>query len=195
MLMTPGFGLLPKQESFFISLCEDNAAGLDILENFRRNQLRKYLYVFIGGAAGGLLRVMTTRADNMFTVGGMDLTILLINITGAFLLGLFLSGTARFQSLSPGLHLGIAVGLFGSFTTFSTLSMEAVGLLQTGDMAGLFFYIFISCIVGLAAAELGFRTGDGTGLIRVGGQRQVIFRNGIQSNRIQVVAQEEEDQD
>lgn len=191
--MTPGFGLLPKQESFFISLYEDNATVMVILGNFWRNQLRNYLYVFIGGAAGGLLRVMTTRADNMFTVGGMDMTILLINITGAFLLGLFLSGTARFKSFSPGMHLGIAVGFFGSFTTFSTLSMDAVGLLQTGNVSGLILYTIGSCIAGLAAAELGFRTGVGTGLIRVGGQRQVIFRNIIQSNRIPVILQEEEE--
>lgn len=156
--------------------------------------MRNYLYVFIGGAGGGLLRVMTTRADNMFTVGGMDLTILLINITGAFLLGLFLSGTARFKSFSPGIHLGIAVGFFGSFTTFSTLSMEAVGLLQTGDVAGLILYIIVSCIAGLVAAEFGFRVGAGNGLIRIGRQREIILGSGLQKNMIPIpITEEEED--
>jgi CrcB protein len=157
--------------------------------------LRNYLYVFIGGAAGGLLRVMITKADNMIVFGGMDLTILLINIMGAFLLGMFVSGTARFNSFSPGMNLGIAVGFFGSFTTFSSLSMEAAGLLQTGEMIGLLLYIFVSCIAGLGAATLGVWTGNGTGLIRIGSPRNIIPQNKIQSNKIPVVIQESEEED
>jgi len=155
--------------------------------------MRNYFYVFIGGATGGLLRVMTTRADNMFVIGGMDLTILLINITGAFLLGLFLSGTSRFNFLSPGLNLGIAVGFFGSFTTFSTLSMEAAGLLRTGDLVGLLLYIFVSLIAGLGAAALGFWAGDGTGLIRIGSPRNVVFANNLQKNLASISVQESEE--
>ncbi len=157
--------------------------------------MRNYLVVFIGGVAGGLLRVMTTRTDNMFTVGGMDLTILLINITGAFLLGLFLSGMARFNSFSPGMHLGITVGFFGAFTTFSSLSMEAVGLLQAGNIVGLVFYILVSCIVGLGAAELGFRTGIGTGLIPIGRPHEIQSGHGIYHNMVPIPVQEEEEDD
>lgn len=155
--------------------------------------MKNYLYVFIGGAVGGLMRVMITREDTIFAIGGMDFTILMINITGAFLLGMFLSGTTRFPSQSPGLQLGIAVGFFGSFTTFSTLSMEAVGLLQTGDVAGLLFYVFASLFLGLVAAELGFRVGIGTELIRIGRSREKLPGTHQHQNLVPVPAQEEEE--
>lgn len=155
--------------------------------------MKNYLYIFIGGAAGGILRVVTTKADNLLIIGGMDLTIMLVNITGAFLLGIFLSGTARFRSLGPGMHLGITVGFFGAFTTFSSLSMEAVGLLKTGDVADLIFYILVSCIVGLGAAELGFRAGVGTGMIRIGRSRENLPGTRLHNNMVSVPIQEEEE--
>lgn len=154
--------------------------------------MKNYLYIFIGGAAGGLLRVMTIRADNLFYIGGIDMTILLINIVGSFLLGLFLSGSARFKLFGYGVNLGVAVGFFGSFTTFSALSMEAAGLLQIGDVTGLVFYIFVSCIAGLGAAELGFRTGAGTSLIRIGRPRDLIALEGLPNNSEPTVIQETE---
>lgn len=157
--------------------------------------MRNYLYVFIGGAAGGLLRVMVTRAENLFTLGGMDLTIFLINLTGAFLLGLFLSGVARFESFSPGLHLGISVGFFGSFTTFSTFCMEAAGLLQTGKLSGFILYIVIACLAGLLAAELGFRLGNGTGMIRAGKPQRMMPVVGLQKNFVTAPILEEEAED
>ena len=123
--------------------------------------MKNYIYIFIGGAAGGLMRVMAVRADDLFSLGGMDNTILLINIAGAFLLGMFLSGTAKLQAISPGIHLGVAVGFFGSFTTFSTLTMEAMGLLQTGGPFHLAYYALFSCIAGLLAAGLGIWAGAG----------------------------------
>lgn len=157
--------------------------------------MRNYLCVFIGGAAGGLLRVMTIRADNVLFIGGMDLTILLINIIGAFLLGMFLSGMARFKSVSPGMHLGIAVGLFGSFTTFSALSMEAVSLLQANDFVGLSLYIFASCVAGLIAADLGFRVGTGTSWRRIGQPHQIILGSSFQTNMVPIAIQDEEAED
>ena len=123
--------------------------------------MRKYIYVFVGGAAGGLMRVMAVRTEDLFYIGGMDNTILLINIAGAFLLGLFLSGTSRLKAMSPGIHLGIAVGFFGSLTTFSTLTMEAVGLYQTGNLMQLSAYVVFSCLAGVLAAGLGFWAGTG----------------------------------
>ncbi len=133
------------------------------------------------------------KADNLLFIGEMDLTIMLINITGAFLLGLFLSGIARFYSLGSGMHLGIAVGFLGAFTTFSSLSMEAVGLLQTGDVAGVALYLVVSCIAGVGAAELGFRAGIGTGLMRTGRSCEIPPGTGIHHNMMPVPIQEEEE--
>jgi fluoride exporter len=149
MLMTPDFGLMPDRESFFME-----------------NMMRNYFYVFFGGAVGGLLRVMSTKADNIFHLAGMDLTILAINLAGAFLLGLFLAGSAQVQSLSPGLRLGIAVGFFGSFTTFSTFCMESATLLHGHSAMGFGLYVFSSCILGLILVQLGYLAGKGVFLFQ-----------------------------
>lgn len=124
--------------------------------------MKNYLYVFIGGAVGGLLRVMTVKAEDLFDFAGLDLTVLLINLTGAFLLGLFVAGASRLKTISPSLHLCIAVGLFGSLTTFSTLAMEAAALFESGNLSGLALYLFLSFAIGLGVAELGFRLGAET---------------------------------
>lgn len=156
--------------------------------------MRNYLFVFIGGIAGGLLRVMATHAENPFTVGGMDLTIMLVNIAGAFLLGVFLSGVSRFKSVSPGMNLGVAVGFFGSFTTFSTLCMEAAGLLKAGSLEGFLLYVLVSCLAGLGAAELGFRIGDGRGIIRIGRRSPISLANRpIHNLVLEPIRDEEED--
>jgi len=126
---------------------------------------------------------MATRADSLFVFGAMDLTILIVNIAGAFLLGVFLSGSARFRFKNAGLNLGIAVGFFGSFTTFSTLSMEAAGLLQTGNPIGFFLYVVVSCIAGLGVAEMGFRISGGSDLLQPGGTRGQ-YRVSLRQNRL-----------
>lgn len=144
MLMTPVFGLMPERESFFME-----------------NMMRNYFYVFFGGVAGGLLRVMATKTDNIFHLAGMDLTVLAINLAGAFLLGLFLTGSTQLQSLSPGLRLGIAVGFFGSFTTFSTFCMESATLFHGNSAIGFGLYVFSSCILGLVFVQLGYFVGRG----------------------------------
>jgi CrcB protein len=156
--------------------------------------MKNYLYVFAGGAAGGLLRVMAVRSEDLFIIGGMDCTILLINLLGAFLLGMFLSGTARFATMNPGFRLAVAVGFFGSFTTFSTLAMEAAGLLAAGNIPGLILYILTSCIAGLGAAALGYGAGVGTGLMRFGGFGSRIIGSGLTREAIPVSADEEEDE-
>lgn len=154
--------------------------------------MRNYLYVFAGGAVGGLMRVMATRAENVFTFGGMDLTILLVNVTGAFLLGIFLSGITRFKSIRPGLYLSVAVGFCGSFTTFSTLCLEATGLLQSGAMLSFALYIFASCVLGLGGAQLGFRAGQGNSLLWIGKQNGKILGIGLQDKALPPVTQEAE---
>lgn len=155
--------------------------------------MKNYLFVFIGGAAGGVVRVAATRADNVLVIGGMDLTILMINIIGAFFLGMFLSATARFNSFSPRLHLGVSIGFLGSFTTFSTLCMEAAGLLESDGLFAFALYILVSCSAGLGAAELGFRAGVGTGFMKIGRPRDIFLGAGLQQNLMPVPIQEKEE--
>lgn len=155
--------------------------------------MKNYLYVFIGGAAGGLLRVMTIRAENLFNLAGLDLTVLLINLTGAFLLGLFVVGASRLKTLTPGLHLCVVVGLFGSLTTFSTLAMEVAVLFESGNLSGLALYLFLSFAIGLGVAELGYRLGAETARVGIGRHLPAMGNGRLTVESIPIVAEETEE--
>jgi CrcB protein len=80
---------------------------------------------------------------------------LLINVTGSFVLGLFLTlAGVRFAS-RPATRLFVATGFLGAFTTFSTFSYEVVWLASQGAMGAALAYVAGSLVLGLAAAAAG----------------------------------------
>ncbi len=116
-----------------------------------------WLLVAAGGALGALSRYAIDRAVTAY-VGPTVLGIFLINITGSFLLGVF--ATAYDANEWPAsTRFLIAVGFFGSYTTFSTLTVASVQLADGGDIARAALNIVGSVVVGLAAAFLGILVG------------------------------------
>jgi fluoride exporter len=119
-----------------------------------------YLYVGIGGAIGSLFRYilsyLVVPVWNHFPIGT-----LLVNLLGSFILGWLVS---RFLTLSlnPPLKTGITSGVIGSFTTFSTLSLEAMQLLLHARWGILFLYVLLSAFGGLGLTALGYFLGRGT---------------------------------
>jgi CrcB protein len=85
--------------------------------------------VMMGGAAGALAR--WTIELGVPSVGGFPLATLLINVTGAFALGL---GVLLWERLAPTRYLRplLGIGFLGAYTTFSTMAMEGVRLLDQG---------------------------------------------------------------
>ena len=57
----------------------------------------------------------------------------MINVSGSFVIGLFLTLIAERFVLHPNWRLFFAVGFLGAYTTFSTFSYESVALLQNGS--------------------------------------------------------------
>ena len=111
----------------------------------------------LGGALGALSRYAIDRAVAAY-LGPTVLGIFLINITGSFLLGIFVTAyDAHGWPMST--RLLVAVGFFGSYTTFSTLTVASVQLAQGGDIARAALNILGSVAVGLAAAFAGILVG------------------------------------
>lgn len=77
---------------------------------------------------------------------------LLINITGSFVLGLFVTLIATRWVVSPNVRLFVAVGLLGGYTTFSSFTVETLTLLQGGRWLYGALYLFGNVVVGLIAA-------------------------------------------
>ena len=62
----------------------------------------------------------------------------------------------------PHILAGIGTGLVGSFTTFSTFSVETVTLIQHETWTLAILYVFLSLFGGLLMSWLGYKVGDHT---------------------------------
>ena len=82
------------------------------------------------GAAGAVSRWAVELA--VPSVGGFPLATLLINVSGAFGLGLL--GVLLLERLPPTRYLRplLGIGFLGAYTTFSTMAMEGVRLVEDG---------------------------------------------------------------
>ncbi|HEX6208966.1 MAG TPA: fluoride efflux transporter CrcB [Actinomycetota bacterium] len=90
------------------------------------------LIVGVAGAIGTLARYGLDGLVSRRFPGAFPLGTFVVNITGALLLGLvFTVLTERFM-VSPSVRSAITIGLLGAYTTFSTLSLETLRLIEDG---------------------------------------------------------------
>jgi fluoride exporter len=118
-----------------------------------------YLYVGIGGGIGSILRYLISYL--LFpTFNHFPLGTLIVNLLGAFVLGFFVARVASLQSISKEIKTGISTGIIGSFTTFSTLSVEVIQLIQSSHYLWLFLYLSVIVVGGLTLTAIGFSIGQ-----------------------------------
>jgi CrcB protein len=123
-------------------------------------------YIAVGSALGGVSR---------YLVGGMvqrilDTTFpagtLVVNLTGSFLLGLFLRYALDTPTLTPEIRGFLTIGFCGGYTTFSTFSYETVALLEDGEWTRAVLYAALSLFLALGATILGFMVARGVVALR-----------------------------
>jgi fluoride exporter len=103
----------------------------------------------------GLQGLVQERAGGTFPAGT-----LVVNLLGCFLLGGIAEYALAHITLPPEWRIGITVGFFGAFTTFSSFSWETVRLLQGGEWRRAAIYLLTSLIGGLVAVFVGMRIAD-----------------------------------
>ncbi len=81
---------------------------------------------------------------------------LAVNVVGSFLMGGLAAALQR-GAVPPEVQALAAVGILGSFTTFSAFSLETIQLLHEGAWARALAYIGVSVGVGLLAVVAGMR--------------------------------------
>ncbi|MYG90649.1 MAG: fluoride efflux transporter CrcB [Chloroflexi bacterium] len=86
---------------------------------------------------------------------GLPLGILVVNLSGTLLLGLVATLFLERLGVSDNLRLAITVGLLGGFTTFSTVWLDTLHLLNGGRWYWALANLLVSAVGGLAAAWLG----------------------------------------
>lgn len=119
----------------------------------------RILWVGLGGFLGANCRYWLSLwlAERWGT--GFPLGTLIVNVSGSFLLGFFVALASGRLPIDPNLRLLIAVGFCGGYTTFSTYSVEGVGLLGERAFGPATLYLAGSVVLGLAAVWLGLFLG------------------------------------
>src|ERR1700749_720000 len=113
--------------------------------------LTKYLAVAAGGALGAMLRYYLGGSVLSRTAAPFPTATFVINVTGSFLIGFFLTLAAERVNISPHMKLAFAVGFVGAYTTFSTFEYETARLVEGGNYAAAFLNVVLSFVVGFAA--------------------------------------------
>lgn len=108
----------------------------------------------VAGAGGALARYLVTRAVQARTRSILPWGTFVVNVTGALLLGL-LTGAGLHHGLAEAPRIVLGVGFCGAFTTFSTLAVETVRLVEAGSTSAALRNLVGSTAAGLIAAAAG----------------------------------------
>lgn len=116
----------------------------------------QYVYIFIGGALGALLRYLISFLN---TDGGFPIGTLIANLTGAFVMGLLTALTISFFSNHPTLKKAITTGFLGALTTFSTFQLELIHMFDHQQFITLLLYAVTSYVFGILLCYVGIKLG------------------------------------
>lgn len=124
--------------------------------------MRLALLLALFGALGALARWQIGELAQKSSQTLLPLGTITVNIAGSFLLGLLAS--ASLGELVPETwRIPLATGFLGSFTTFSTFSVETVNLVHQGHYKVAMGNLLLQLGVGLAAAAGGIALGRSLG--------------------------------
>ncbi len=117
------------------------------------------LLVGIGGFLGAIARRVvdlwvSDRAGSVFPLGT-----LLINVSGAFAVGLLFAWAVERDVLPREIRGPVMIGFLGAYTTFSTWMLESWRLVEDGAWALAAFNLAGSVALGLVAVVAGLAVG------------------------------------
>lgn len=108
------------------------------------------LGIFLAGMLGGIVRFQISKwlpSSPDFPWGT-----LIVNYLGIFCLVYLVKGYLVYKGSSKGVVLALGTGFCGGLTTFSSLLLDAVKLLDTGRYLSLVIYLLLSIGGGLLFA-------------------------------------------
>lgn len=123
--------------------------------------MSRYLLLALAGGLGALCRFLSAswvqgRAPGSHFPWGTAV----VNVVGCFLFGVIYTLGERRVGIGPETRAIVLTGFMGSFTTFSTFSFEAHGLLMAGRYGLAAANVVGQNLLGLLAVGLGISLGS-----------------------------------
>ncbi len=114
-----------------------------------------FLIVGLGGFLGAIARYLVYLGEESLGLRAFPWGTLVINVVGCFISGLLLSLVERSLLVHRQIILLASMGMIGSFTTFSTFSVESFLLLRSNQSFLALGNIVANIVFGIGAVCLG----------------------------------------
>jgi CrcB protein len=118
--------------------------------------LLNFLFVALGGSIGASLRFsFYLLFKNFLTQNYIFLSTLTVNVIGSFFIGYIIHLVESKNITQDFIKYFIIIGILGSFTTFSTFSLEGVEMLLDKKFIKAILYMFLSLFLCLIFTYIG----------------------------------------
>ena len=117
--------------------------------------MQSLLAIALGGAFGALARHGVTVYFDHLLGRDFPFGIFFANVVGSFAIGILFVLLLEKAMLNDFWRQLLMVGFLGAFTTFSTFSLQTVGLLQDGRLVAAATYIIGSVVLSIFGAWFG----------------------------------------
>jgi CrcB protein len=117
-----------------------------------------------GGFFGAIARYLIDGWISGSTrVGAFPAGTFVINLSGAFALGLLFALALEKAAIDPRIRGPVMIGFLGAYTTFSTLMLESWRLAEDGSWGLALLNLTLSVVLGMGAVFAGLTVGRAIG--------------------------------
>lgn len=121
--------------------------------------MTQIIAIAAGGAVGALLRFWVSSGVYALLGRGFPYGTLAVNVIGSLLMGLLYVFFLERMTVSAELRGAVLIGLLGSFTTFSTFSIETLNLIEQAEYMKAGLNALLSVLACVIAAWFGLMVG------------------------------------
>ena len=122
------------------------------------------IIIAVGGAIGTISRFGLNQLF-LDQNGGNTISTFIANSTGSFILGFLIAYISLKPEWPREIKLFLSIGILASYTTFSTLTVSTIYMIENGEIIKALINVSGSILVGLIAAYLGIILGRSVGNI------------------------------